>query len=109
MSASLRESLRTKVLNQKPQVRTVALEDGVEVEVRQPTAGQMLDSIGEQDLKKRMAKLLIDSCFVPGTGEQLFNETDAEVLMTIPSGGYYQKLIDAVNDSMSSEAAVVKP
>lgn len=98
VSSDIRNKLRAKVLSERLKSFTVTLEDGVQVEVRQTTVGQMLNTIEEQDLKKRMVRILIESCYVPETGEKLFDMEDADVLTDMPAGGYYQKLMDAVNE-----------
>lgn len=95
--STARDALRAKVLADKPKSTVVTLEDGVKVEVRQATVGAMLDSLDIEDTKQRMGRMLIISCFVPETGEALFEEGDIETLMSMPTGGYYQKLIDAVS------------
>lgn len=104
-STATKEQLRSRILSQKPRVKLVVLEDEVngkmEVEVRQITVGKLLDSLKEEDTKKRMANLIAMSCFVPSTGEQLFEDTDAEALMEMPSGGYYQQIIEAVNANVA--------
>jgi hypothetical protein len=97
MSSAERNALRAKVLNNKPTHKIVELDDGTKIEVRQTTVGQMLDAVSEENTKKRMATVLIESCYVPGTDEKVFEDADFEVLMGMPSGGVYQKLMDAIN------------
>lgn len=97
MSQTARDVLRAKILGDKPKSSIVTLDDGVQIEVRQTTVGSMLDAIGIEDTKARMAQMLVISCFVPGTNDPLFEVTDLELIMGLPSGGYYQKLIDAMN------------
>lgn len=98
VSSEARNAIRARVLNQRTKTEIITLEDGIQVEVRQTSVGSMLDSVMEEDLKRRMFKMLMLSCFVPGTDEKLFEEGDFDSVMTMPSGGYYQKLIDAVNE-----------
>jgi len=98
--SDVRNQIRTRVLSEKLESSVIELDDGTKIEVRQTSVGQMLDTVNEADLKKRMARLLIDTCYVPSTDEKVFEEADFDVLMTLPSGGTYQKLIDAINKKM---------
>jgi hypothetical protein len=98
-----RKSIRDKILTQKGKAIIVRLDDGMEIEVRQLSVGQMIDSANEADTKKRMAAYLINCCFVPGTQERVFDNNDFDVLMGLPAGGYYQKLIDAINSQLLPE------
>jgi hypothetical protein len=95
--STVRDGLRKKILDEKIRKIIVDLDDGVQVEVRQMSIGQMLDTVNDPDNKKRMANYLISCCFVPGTDDPIFEDSDFDVLMGLPAGGYYQKLMDAIN------------
>jgi hypothetical protein len=95
--STVRDAVRAKILGEKPGHSAVELDDGSVIEVRQLTVGQMLDTVNETDIKKRMARYLIECCFVPDSEDRVFEEADFDVLMTLPSGGSYQKLMDAIN------------
>ena len=97
MVQNVRDALRAKVFGQKKVLKIVALDDGLEVEVRQITVGQMIDATKIEDIKVRMAIMVIQSCFIPGTDEPLFEPEDQDALMEMPAGGYWQKLMDAAN------------
>lgn len=100
MANATRDSLRSHILSQKVTSKIVTLEDGFEVEIRQSTVGQMLDNMNLPDVQQRVLSMLIRSCYVPGTEELLFEEADIESLRELPSGGYWQALIDAANSLM---------
>lgn len=109
MSSEAKKALRAKLFAEKRKSRIVELEDGLKVEVRQSTVGNMLDAIAIDDQKQRMAKLLMSSCYIPETTEQLFDPEDVELIMEMPVGGYYQKLIDALNkDSLEAKVEDAK-
>ena len=103
-----RDQLRSKIFSEKPKVLLIDLDDGQQVEVRQPTVGALLDVVGIEDLKTRMARMLITSCYVPGTNERLFEDADQDSLMQLPQSGVYQKLVDAVQANMNLPAQVDK-
>jgi hypothetical protein len=97
---TVRDSIRGKILDEKIRRIVVELDDSTQVEVRQMSIGQMLDAVNETDNKKRMASYLISCCFVPGTEDPVFEAQDFDVLMGLPAGGYYQKLMDAINKQL---------
>jgi hypothetical protein len=92
-----RDVLRSKILGQKSLSDIVELDDGVQIEIRQASVGQILDAMKTEDNKGRLLGILIDCCYVPGTDERVFDEADVESLASMPSGGYWQKLMDAIN------------
>jgi hypothetical protein len=104
-----RDSIRQKFFDQKPKSIEITLDDGVKIDVRQTMLGDMLDAVSAAEQKQRMANLLIMSCFVPGTEERVFTPEDFEILMKVPSGGYYRHLQDAINSFLpSAEIEVAK-
>lgn len=101
-----RDKLRSKVFSEKPKATLIDLDDGQQIEVRQPTVGLLLDVIGIEDLKHRMAQMLIMSCYVPGTEDRVFEDADRDNLMLLPQGGAYQRLVDAIQENMNLPAKV---
>lgn len=109
MSKAARDAIRSRVFSEKRKVQLVALDDGVQIEVRQTSVGEMLDTVAVEDNKQRLVRLLIAACYVPGTEEKVFEDTDAELIMSMPSGGYYQRLLDAINkDTLDKQAEQAK-
>lgn len=107
-TVSARDAIRSKVLSGRPKKTIVKLDDGTEIEVRQGRVGDMLDAISTEDPKKRIASLLILSCFVPGTDEKIFDDTDYDTLMNLPSGGIFSQLTDAVSSQNDLDKQVKK-
>lgn len=101
-----RDKLRSKVFSEKAKVILIDLDDGQQIEVRQPTIGMLLDVVSLEDLKSRMSQMLIKTCYVPGTNEKVFDESDKDILMELPQGGVYQKLIDTIQANMNLPAKV---
>lgn len=93
---STRDQIRAKILAEQVKRVTVTL-DGMDIEVRQMTVGNMLDSVSVEDRRQQMANYLIECCFVPGTDEHIFEAADLDVLMSMPAGGYYSRLMDEIN------------
>lgn len=92
-----RNTVRSAIFSQKRATKLVTLDDGTEIEVRQISVGDLLDSLDRKTMRERITKMLMDSCFVPGTDDKVFEEADYDTLLEMPSGGVYQKLIDACN------------
>lgn len=99
--STVRDAVRSKVLNEKGLRTIVELDADTRIEVRQMSVGQMLDTVSEVDTRKRMARYLIACCFIPDSEEEpVFEEADFDVLMSLPAGGSYQKLMDAINTQL---------
>lgn len=105
---SKRDAIRNKVLAGRPKSTIVKLDDGTEIEVRQGRVGDMLDAITTEDPKKRMASLLILACYVPGTNEKVFDDTDYDTLMNLPSGGVFSQLTEAISSQNDLDKQVKK-
>lgn len=101
-----RDQIRAAFFGQKVQHRLVPLENGLQVEVRQPTVGNQLELAEAPDSKQRMARLLIGHCYVPGTDELIFGEADYAGILAAPAGGDYAALIEALTDLMKVKEAV---
>ena len=117
MSATLRDSLRTTIFSAKRSSQLVPVgsvdADGNQlmIEVVQPKVGDMLDNMGTDNMRQRIARMMIDSCFVPGSSEKVFEEADYDSLMELPAGGDYASLISAITaniDPKKQEAAAKK-
>ncbi len=82
-----RDDLRAKLLGNapKPETRQITL-FGTEIELRQPTLAAILASQDISDAKERMADMIIQYAFVPGTLEPIFESTDKAVILNWPFG-----------------------
>ncbi len=117
MSSALREALRTKIFSAAPARKLVPIgkpvegEEQLTIEVVQPLVGDMLDSMDAPSMRHRIARMMINSCFIPGTSERLFEDTDFDSLMTLPADSMYQDLMAAITANISpgtQEAAAKK-
>lgn len=109
-SSAIRDSLRAKIFGIKRGSKIIVIgeEDGVkfEVEVRQPLAGDMLDQVDSGSARERMARMMVQTVFVPGTDEKVFQPEDADAIMDMPVGGIYQSIIDAITSFVSASNQV---
>lgn len=92
-----RDELRKAIFSEKVESEVVELPNGQQIEVRDSSAGDMIDAVEVKDLKARMVRMLIMCCYVPGTDEKVFEDADKDSLMSLPSGGTYRKLIEAIS------------
>ncbi len=93
-----RGELRLALLkSRKPKSQIIEL-FGEEVEIRQPTLGQILDIREEDSLKARAVSIIIERVFVPGTDENVFEEGDREALLNMPFGDEIAQINNVINE-----------
>lgn len=82
-----RDAVRAKILgtSHKPKSRTVPF-FGTEIELRQPTLGEVLAQQNTEDRKSVLIQLLISRAYIPGTDTRVFDDADADGLATLPFG-----------------------
>lgn len=68
---------------------------GILLEVRQPSLGDIL-SLQDMSSKDRVARALINYCYLPATGEKVFEETDIASIMSLPFDENLEKIQDAI-------------
>jgi len=110
------EDTRTALLNgfvRKSKLFTT--EDGISIEVRQPTVGQRsrmlaaggisakstdLDDIGAMQIAA-----VIECSYHPGTGKHLFEWTDEEVIKNLPTSAWFDDVAALAMNMMGDEEA----
>lgn len=95
--ASTKESIRATIFGLKPLSKVVNI-GSVDIEVRQPSVGDFLAAGSVGDRKAMMMQMLVEYCYVPGTNEKVFEETDVESLASIPAGLAWMDLTQAIDD-----------
>lgn len=101
-----RDQIRSAFLSRKVKISIITLENGMEVEVRQPSVGEQIALANLDDNTQRAMRMLIDHVYVPDTEEKLFDPADAEVIMQTPAGGDYSKLMTFVMGYLDMPAMV---
>ena len=80
-----REQIRDQLLGHAPKASTKALTlFGIDVELRQPTLGAILDAQETESNRERSAAMIIQYAFVPGTDERVFEPADREMILKWP-------------------------
>lgn len=90
-------------------------EDGITLEIRQPTVGQrsrMLKAGGlnasnanVSDIGAMQIAAVIECCYHPGSGKRLFQWTDEEVIQNLPTSSWFDEVAGLAMDLMNSEPA----
>jgi len=95
--STVRDELRGKIFAHRPLKSEIVHIFGQDVEVRQPTLGQILDVKEDPDRRKAIVRLMINYCFVPGTNERVFEEADFESIISMPFGDDLRLVNEAIN------------
>jgi hypothetical protein len=94
-----RDEIRKATLGRSRKLRSKVVNvDGVEIEVRQPTvrgrseimrrAKAMGGDTDRVDIGEMQVTAMIECCYVPGTSDRVFGDTDRDALLDAPSGAY---------------------
>ena len=76
---------------------------GVEMEIRQPSLGEMLalqkmaDTDDPEEHVKAVLLSVVKYCYVPGTNDPIFNESDLDLLKNLP----FDDNIGVINDAVA--------
>ena len=98
MADNARGILRSTILKNK-RGRTITVDFfGQDVEVRQPTVGQILKQQDETDRNKLLVNLIVEYCYVPGTDERVFTKEDYDEIVQLPVGKWFNDLNSAIAD-----------
>lgn len=95
-SLSQKDQLRATIFAAKKRKRKVIKVFGAEIELVQPTVGELLDLQELKTTKERVMHSLISYCYVPGTNEKLFFKGDADALLEMPFSEDYTKVQEAI-------------
>ena len=82
------EEMRAKIFsreNKRPRSEVVGFFT-VEIEIRQGTLGDVLDSVDEEGEHEGIIQVLLDNAYVPGTNTKVFGIEHREELRSMPMG-----------------------
>lgn len=97
-----RDTLRSKLLEPKKFKSVVVKMFDQEVEVRQPSVGQIFDT-NEDDPKKAMIQIMLRYCYVPNTNELVFEPADAPAILAWPVDDWLTNMNNAVAELTGGE------
>lgn len=86
MTTSKRDALRAKIFSSenKQFKKEKMILFGASVEIRQPSLGMILEAQADEDRTKAIVNLLVNYCFIPDSDDKIFEEGDAESLLSMP-------------------------
>lgn len=113
-SSAARNAMRAALFDSKNQTFKVIQITmfGQKVDVRQPSIDQIeriTQKFREDTENERSAivRMIISYCYVPGTEEKVFEDADADMLLTLPGGGWlteFNKAVSALTELDVGEA-----
>jgi len=100
MANDVRDSVRSRIFSAKKfETRTIKIFDQ-EVEVRQPSIGQIVDRMNMADDPKQVVDMLIEHCYVPGTDTKVFDPEDKDSILSWPVGQWFTEFNNALTELM---------
>lgn len=113
---SNRDDLRSAILGSNPEFAKEVVEvNGREFEVRQPTNKarrdlfkKAVDDSGKIDMLEFLVWGIIYNTYDPKSGQHVFEDTDYDVFMNMPSGGYVDKLGEAASKLLNVDSDIEK-
>jgi len=101
----LRSGLLGNNIKAKSKVITVF---GFEMELKQPTFGDIMDARQIEDTKVQAAHLIINYAYIPGTNERIFEEGDMDAILGWPFSADLMLLQQTIGDlsSLNVEVAI---
>ncbi len=81
---------------------------GQDLELRQPTVGQIGRLADDKNNKNRLIQIIIDSAYLPGTDEKVFTVADYDSLLEVPGGDWISNFTTAWNKLAGSVAETEK-
>lgn len=85
-NVSARDQLRKEIFAARPVGSLTVDFFGGEIEIKQPSLRAILDAQSAADDKQGIASMLVRFCYVPGTNERVFEDTDMDTLLDMPFG-----------------------
>ena len=115
-TTSKRDELRAKTLSDAPKFRHKIVEyKGERYEIRQPTVRARMEIVkrgvsgtGIVDGLVVMVWAVIYNTYVPGTDERVYDESDYDVLVARPAGGFIDSFGEVAADLMGTSTTDIK-
>lgn len=103
MTKSVRDSIRANIFKNHEGKKKVIKLFGQEVELHQPKLRDILSmqKKSEQGLDAVFVSMLVECCYVPGTKEKVFDETDKDLILNLPTGEWTEVFNKALEELTS--------
>lgn len=104
-----RDQIRAALLGKTPLAKSKLINVfGIDLELRQPSLGSIMDTRENDDAKARAADMIVKYAYVPGTDELVFEATDRDLILRWPFGEDLLALQTAITEltGLDIDAAV---
>jgi len=93
-----KDEMRAKIFSAQSMNRKTILVPffGADIELRQPSVGEVEKLLDRETGKVSMVQVLIDHAYVPGTDTKVFDFADLDQLKTLPFNEDMSKVAEAV-------------
>ncbi len=93
-----RNAIRGEFFKAKHFKKKIITLQGVDMEIRQPTIGSILEFREEEDRKVALLRMMVVYCFIPGTNIKIFEDADFDAIMSQPFDDSVMRLSEAIED-----------
>lgn len=98
LPVSNRDTIRKAILSGRTTKTLLVNAFGIELEMRQPSLGDILDLQDMENTKQRVIQSLINYCYVPGTKEKVFDDADKDIIEALPFDDNFTAIQEAIAD-----------
>lgn len=97
--ATNRDAIRAAVFSSNNNIATKLLDVyGTQIELRPPTLESLLDAQDVESTKLRVAQMIIEYSYVPGTNVLVFEEADTDAILELRFGEDLRKMQAAITE-----------
>ena len=91
-----RDAIRSKILGSTKAKSMICEFFGTQVEIRQPSLGEILLAEEAATKSEQAVAMVVKYCYVPGTDEKVFEDSDYEALLQLPFGEDFVRVQKAI-------------
>lgn len=91
-----RDDIRTAIFSGRHAKTLPVKAFGIDLEMRQPSLGDILDLQELPSAKERVVTSLINYCYVPGTKEKVFDAADKDSILLLPYDDNFTAIQNAI-------------
>ena len=100
-----RDMIREAVMNSKAEEQLITA-FGVQIAVRTPALRDLMQYRDMQNDENLIARAIVNNCYVPGSNDRVFEDTDVEVLSGLAYSSDMKKLNNAIQDVLGDDSAI---
>jgi hypothetical protein len=100
-----RDMIREAVMNSKAEEQLITA-FGVQIAVRTPALRDLMQYRDMQNDENLIARAIVNNCYVPGSNDRIFEDTDVEVLSGLAYNSDMKKLNNAIQNVLGDDSAI---